>query len=792
MSNKELITKHSELVNVFSDCDTCEHQVQDPAYIFPYKNESFQDHAYYCISKDENILVTVPTGSGKTNVAVYAIAHYLKKNKKIVYTAPIKALSSEKYSELKNKFGIDKVGISTGDTKINLDAPVVVMTTEILLNALYSYKQDISIKKEIILEDSYIDSIGCVIIDELHIINDQQRGHVYEELLLMLNKDITLVMLTATLNGSREFCNWLSSIKNRVVNLVETTHRIIPLEYSMFSSNKLVKIYDSKFYEYNYDNLIRENINQVFLLNNLTKFLVEKELTPALYFVFSRKNCERFARSITTQLITPEESINAMKTFDKYMHKYEEKYSKLPQYILIKNLIAKGISFHHSGMLIILKNIVEILFNLKFIKVLFCTESLAIGVNLPAKTVVFTELSKYDDNSKQRNLTTAEFRQISGRAGRKGYGDKVGTVIILPMYELISKPTLKSIMFGIMPHVESKFYINYVFILQVSYNDKNIEEFVNKSLYMKDNTSIVIKLKAELENTRLKLVEYNDVTADQNIIEEFTKYEKLTNLELEYSKSGFSLNNKQLKEKKLLNKKFLQESSDYKEKYSKYLEYNATKTLVEEKEEEIYFLEHSTEILSSQIVNILTKLGYFKKEDNKLSIKGVLAAQIHECNGMLLAEMISQNLFEDLEPAEICGLLAIFIEENKKDKQDLSSLSSKNLKSKIDKVNSIIDNITKVEREFKYMNNKILEIHYDFVDIAYMWGSGSEFSEILELKDIYLGNFVKNILSLNNIVQDVISLSKINGNLSSLKNLDLVSKMLIRDIVNVDSLYLIL
>jgi superfamily II RNA helicase len=781
------IYNNNNLIHIFKD--SCNHVIQDPAFTFNFKCDHFQNHSFHCISQDENVLICAHTGSGKTLPAIYAIAHYLKKNKKIIYTTPIKALSNQKYNELKEIFKDETIGLLTGDRKVCPDSNILIMTTEILLNALYSYK-NVNNKEEIV-KDSIIDELGCVIFDEVHYINDKQRGTVWEQCLMMLNPNITLVMLSATISQPELFASWLAEIKQKKITLLATTHRVVPLEYSVFSNNKLVTIVqNNNFIENSYINLKHEGVNPSFMINNLTKCLIEKDLLPALYFVFSRKNTEKYAKIVTQQLVTPEESCNISKIFDNYMHRYESKYSKLPQYILIKSLIAKGIAFHHSGMLSVLREIVEILFQKKLIKILMCTETMGVGLNVPSRTVVFTELSKFDGVSSNRLLNTGEFKQIAGRAGRRGF-DTQGQVVILPLYELCSTSNLKQVMFGNLNKVESKFTITYEFILQMLYNSNNIKHFVEKSLFMQSNHDDTININLELVNLNTQLVKYDLMFSKDDLIAlgEYDKYEKL---ELEYSKIGFKLNASQLKSKKALHKKLLGDAN-YKEKYIEYINYKNLSSLIENKNKDKHFSENIIDILSGQIITVLTKLDYIKED--KLSIKGIIAAQIHECNSLVLSEMIMQELFYNLSPEEICGLLGIFIKENKdKDKDndnlDINNIKNFNIKEKIVKVNTIVDNIIVVERENKYLNNEVINITYDFVEIAYLWGSGCDFNKILEIKEIYLGNFVKNILSLNNILQDVVLLSKIAGKIDNLKNLDLASKMLLRDIVGIESLYL--
>src|SRR3972149_7947515 len=242
----------------------CENIVDNPAIIFNFECDDFQKQSFFAINNEENVLVTAHTGSGKTVVAEYAIAHFLKKGKRIIYTSPIKALSNQKYKEIYQKFEIDfanqnsleiSVGLMTGDNKMKPDADCIIMTTEILRNSLYDIG-DKDKRKEIFFEDNFIDSIGCVIFDEVHYINDVDRGKVWEETINLLPKNIVLVMLSATIDKPDEFAKWIGSIKQKPINLIQTNHRVVPLEHYIFTNDKLYKIQDHK------DNFLEKNFDE--------------------------------------------------------------------------------------------------------------------------------------------------------------------------------------------------------------------------------------------------------------------------------------------------------------------------------------------------------------------------------------------------------------------------------------------------------------------------------------------------------------------------------------------------
>ena len=285
--------------------------IDEPAMEFDFECDDFQKHSFLAIENGENVLVTAHTGSGKTVVALYAIAYHIKKGRRVVYNSPIKTLSNQKYNEFREYFEGEfaqkyniyiTVGIMTGDNKINPDANLVIMTTEILRNALYEINLEDENKKDLYFEDNFIESLGCVIFDEVHYINDRDRGHVWEESIVLLNREVNLVMLSATIDKSEDFASWIGNKKKKIINLIPTTHRVIPLEHFLFVDGQLFKIQNKEdaFFDTNFDRAKRKydeikkekgEIKVINLLNDFVKHLHKKDLLQTICFDFSRKNC---------------------------------------------------------------------------------------------------------------------------------------------------------------------------------------------------------------------------------------------------------------------------------------------------------------------------------------------------------------------------------------------------------------------------------------------------------------------------------------------------------------------
>ena len=438
----------SKYLNILTN--VCNDTVED-LDIFSFELDDFQKHACSKISQDENVLVIAKTGVGKTVPAIYGIHNSIKKNKKIIYTTPIKSLSNQKYKELTEKF--PSVGIMTGDIKFNPTAQCIIMTTEILRNILYSGVSNDG--------DISINEIDKVIFDEVHYINNNDRGIVWEECMILLPKRITMIMLSATIDKPEDFASWLGDLKQKPINLIIKNKRIIPLTHYYYNNGSLMEIADNDGNFKNYDVLREEyKIESISkLMNPFVEFLKRNELLPCLFFIFSRDKCEKYCKTIQKHLITTEESCLVDKIFNMKLAKYKHLYEKTPQYNELYSLLKKGIAYHHSGVIPVLKEIVEILFEQGLVKVLFCTETFAVGINAPTKTAIFTKLSKFCDGG-VRFLQTDEYLQMAGRAGRRGL-DKLGRVIILPIEELVEEKVLRKMIVGRSPCVTSKFYYTY-------------------------------------------------------------------------------------------------------------------------------------------------------------------------------------------------------------------------------------------------------------------------------------------------------------------------------------------
>ncbi|GMM57105.1 SKI complex RNA helicase subunit [Maudiozyma humilis] len=525
--SKDLLKKKewAHVVDLNHKIENFDELVPNPARTWPFELDTFQKEAVYHLEQGDSVFVAAHTSAGKTVVAEYAIAMAKRNMTKTIYTSPIKALSNQKFRDFKETFEDIDVGLITGDVQINPEANCLIMTTEILRSMLYRGAD-------------LIRDVEFVVFDEVHYVNDQDRGVVWEEVIIMLPQHVKFILLSATVPNTYEFANWIGRTKQKNIYVISTAKRPVPLEINIWAKNKLIPVInpqrefqDAGFREHkallegdkpgakgatgNADSkgngrggknsrggrggsrggrgggnqrgggsqrggngsrgagAVGSNNRQFFrragpskkTWSQLVDYLRSKDLLPMVVFVFSKKRCEEYADWL--------ESVNFSNNKDKsQIHMFIEKSitrlkkddRELPQILKMRSLLERGIAVHHGGLLPIVKELIEILFAKGFIKVLFATETFAMGLNLPTRTVVFSEIQKHDGNG-LRDLTPGEFTQMAGRAGRRGL-DKTGTVIIMA-YAPFSMTSFKEVTLGVPTKLESQFRLTYNMILNL-------------------------------------------------------------------------------------------------------------------------------------------------------------------------------------------------------------------------------------------------------------------------------------------------------------------------------------
>ncbi len=437
-----------------------------PMKDFPFELDPFQKEALHWIENEHSLFVSAPTGAGKTVIADAAVRQALEKGKKVIYTAPIKALSNQKFRDFKEEYGIDKVGILTGDVSINPEAPVVIMTTEIYRNCLFE-------------AETRVTSVDWVIFDEVHYLDDAERGTVWEESLLFTPPEIKILALSATIPNVQELADWIKSIHGRDLQVIVEKHRPVPLKFLYQCQNKIYED-DRHLLKEGYWSKdswrvssrerrrgIRPPRPQPNTLTQIIRELIDKKRLPAIYFCFGRRKTEILAHETGNwNFLTKEERVKVIQLFDQLLNQFDIEGEASAE--AIRPLIMQGVAYHHAGMLPTLKEVVERLFTSRLIKMIFTTETFALGINMPAKAVIFDELEKFYGSGFDF-LTTRDFFQMAGRAGRRGL-DHEGFVYSRVQPDRIPYSQVLRVIKGDPEKVRSQFNTTYATLLNLYRN----------------------------------------------------------------------------------------------------------------------------------------------------------------------------------------------------------------------------------------------------------------------------------------------------------------------------------
>ena len=844
---------------------------------FKFPLHIFQKHAIEGIVEGHHVLICAPTGTGKTLPGEFSIQHFVAKGKKVIYTCPIKSLSNEKFHTFSKKYEHISVGLITGDIKTNPDASILIMTTEILLNKLYQLKSVPNcVKTSTSFDMDILTELGCVVFDEIHFIGDENRGHIWEQTLMMLPRHIQMVGLSATLDNPERFAQWIEnrdlSENNTVsgnkknVYLTKKYIRAVPLiHYSFITATGIGKIFKDKslqeeikrsidkpfviqdannvFNDQNFStmnkmlNLFDKNdvrVKRQQVLNKVAEYLVENKMLPALCYVFSRKQLEKCAEEMTTNLLEFDSKVPYTIDYEcdqiiRKLPNYKE-YLQLPEYINTVKLLRKGIGIHHAGLMSVLREMTEILFSKGYIKILFCTETMSVGINLPIKTCVFTDIYKHDGSS-MRLLQGHEYSQCSGRSGRLGL-DTVGHVIHLNnLFRDTSATAYKTMMNGKPQTLTSKFKISYNLLLNlIDIGDNNLVGFAKKSMVIDDLNGELRQVSLEIDKCTQEVDRLNSCIETMRTPRDITEH---------YNKLQSNKENYANKKRKEMEKEIQKIKDEY-----KYVDQDLiTLNKISQKMTQLDELTQRHKGLSNyldndvnKVLHVLTRDGFLtnsskcislESEDKnerldsiglelldeeitdesfveplvdklQLSLKGKMASGLREVHCLVFARLLEDETITNLSVIQLIALFSCFTNISVQEGvQDFTPRTDDdNLKQVIYTVSKMYSEYEERESMLRINTGADYTIHYDLLNYVEDWTEcecvedcRDVLSRLSEEKEIFLGEFVKALLKINNISCEMEQIAEQMGNIEFLSKLKQIPELTLKYVVTNQSLY---
>jgi superfamily II RNA helicase len=841
----------------------------------PIELSSFQKWAIKAIVDNDNVLVTAHTGSGKTLPAEFAIQYFTQRKKKVIYASPIKALSNQKLYDFRRKFPTISFGILTGDCKDNPDADVLIMTTEILRNTLFrgarlpsgenSFAQNscaglpadlryggegaVGIAPPLLaFQMDFEHDLGAVIFDEVHYINDVERGSVWEQSILLLPPQVQLIMLSATIDKPEGFAGWIETEKRKQaieqgvpikqMYLAPTYVRAVPLTHYMWLSmpSKTFKrakdtpieknlpvlhnipiviaesngTYNEKNYQRVQNVLNFMSNNDIYckrqhVLDELLRYLNKNEMLPAICFIFSRKQVEQTAKEISFSLFEENSPMPGLverecrHILSNKLPNYQE-YMDLQEFKDIVQLLQKGIAIHHAGIMPVLREMVELLFEKGFIKLLCATETVGIGLDLPVKSVIFTSLTKFS-GSGLRQLYPHEYTQMAGRAGRRGK-DTIGHVIHCNnLFEMPLNTEYKNMLTGAPQTLTSKFKVSFHLLLNILANDTTttttenvVSKFVEQSLLASDIKKEIAHYEQVQEELEIQLIIKKEIVDTcKTPLYVMTDYNHIITLLPSTTNSA--------KRKLRTDMTFIEAANKTLEAdLKKFATYNEiVKRLERNKKNQknsagyIYFC-------VEQIEKILSMSGFINI-DHKLSDKGRIASQLQEVHPLVFADMYTMtDGFASLSPIDLVSLFSCFTSISVND--DIKTHNPNTFKVELNDMAkdmfSMLERYYSMELSQEVDTGSPYDIHFDLMSYVIHWCNATNEQECKNViycivkveKNIFLGEFVKAILKINNIAKEFEKVCEVMNNMTLLEKLKEIPSLTLKYVVASQSLYI--
>lgn len=696
-----------------------------PEFYRNYRLDDFQRQAVAELMEGNSVLVSAPTGVGKTLIADYLIDEAIKKGDRIIYTAPIKALSNQKYKEFKALYGEERVGIVTGDVVINSEAEICLMTTEIFRNILH---QDLK----------RLEGVSHIIFDEIHYLSDEERGTVWEESIIFMPKEMRLLGLSATIPNANELAAWISEIKQHPVKVIVKKERAVPLENHLFEKKlgvtNLKAVVKYKQQLESREDLIFQNKRDWETTHlDLIKYVAKQKGLPCLYFVFSRRMCEVKAEELSyhKNFLSPEESDQAEAVCEKLIAEYG--LEKLKTVHQAKKLLVRGIGYHHAGLLPGLKEIVETLFGMGLIKVMYATETFAVGINYPVKSVCFDSPSKFDGVT-FRPMTNLEYFQMAGRAGRRGIDTK-GFVYIMVNINNFHPEEFPSARQDDIEELKSQFNLSYNSVLNLNrnYEASEINVILNQNFatYQARNAKKHFEMQLAKEMEKLNQLHGTLCEDRENhqcpiiyskLRQKLRKKQRRLRFIKGRARTAIAAEIDELKRQLAqvdLKQCSIEEQQACETKIKQWDEANSRVTALQERAAQIITSGRFNDDL--QLKNeILEDLDYIK--DGKLLPRGEFAALIYT-QELLVTELYFSGFLHELDQDQLNALIVGIDYEPRK-----GEFAPKRLPFDNKPVRTIIRNLV-----YRYgVDEKDARFHPSLANLAYRWSQGVTFDELIK------------------------------------------------------------
>lgn len=718
--------------------------IKDYRLTVPFELDEFQLAAFKAIENDLNVLVSAPTGSGKTVVADFGIFLTQRRGLRSIYTTPVKALSNQKYRELMERFGSENVGLLTGDNAINKDAPIVVMTTEVLRNMIYEDLDKTS-------------NIGIVVMDEVHYLADRNRGVVWEEVLILLPKEVVIVALSATVSNAQQIGSWLTQIRGTTEVVVEEK-RPIPLEQYIVTKSEIISLFENSDSRELNKSLIRihqaaqtrrsgkykknEQTSVVPSQENVIRLLQKNNLLPSIYFIFSRRQCDVAVENLLLSkisLVTSEEAVKAEKLIEQVLYALEGEDWNLLGIDRWQAAVRRGFASHHAGLLPVIKETTEKLFQEGLLKLVFATDTLALGINMPARSVVLDKLDKWNGESHEL-LSASEYTQITGRAGRRGIDTRGASVICFS--RAVEPKYLSNLATNRAFQLESSFQPRYNMVcgLLEKRNVEQTEQLLEKSLAQFQAKHKVKKLVNRQQKEEEALAKYHEnAHCHLGEINEYLTLIKSLAVAQKRNHPDWEMIKKDIRTHPVHECKDRESHLRWGERRSK-LERQLASL-----KRDISRDTSGIKRVFKNVLSVLDRFGYVNltNKGEILTEKGKLLTKIHSEQDLFLSEAVSRGLLNDLKPAEMVALISGLTYESRMDQDVEYWLPNETLSERADELIAISHEIAAVETSFDLYFT--MEPDFSFSNPVYLWANGESLRKVLKLSNLSAGDFVRSM-----------------------------------------------